>query len=118
MKYAFHGVAEVSDPDFNGIDVELRVKEGFEGDRDVRLLEVDTEAQQYSELRFTHRALDRQVLAVAVPGGADDWAAYIGAVPGKSHEKEVQAVAAEGSKLLKEVATLLFPQFDPEKYRR
>lgn len=118
MKYEFHGVAEASDPDFNGTDVELRVKEGFRGDREVKLLKVDAEAMQYSELRFTHRALDRQVLIVAVPGGADDWAAYIGAVPGKSHDREVQSVAETGSKLLKETAAHFFPQFDPEKYRR
>ena len=54
-----------------------------------------------------------KVLAVAVQGGkGDDWAAYIDAVPGRSHKREVAKVYESGSKLPYEVAKVLFPDFD------
>lgn len=63
------------------------------------------------------RALAPCVLVVATPGhGYGDWAAYIDAVPGKSHRQEFQAVADHGTKLPKDLACILFP-FDPGTYR-
>lgn len=73
---------------------------------------------KYQEAYFTYTALARDVLAVAVPGGAyGDWAVYIGAVPGKSHEREVDKVTRDGEKQSKRMAAFLFPQFNPAKYR-
>jgi len=60
-------------------------------------------------LRF--RALDRKVLAVAVKGSVNDWAAYIGAVQGDNHQRECEEVARNGSKLPRKVAEILFPEF-------
>lgn len=55
--------------------------------------------------------LDMRVIAVAVEGEVRDWSAYIGAVRGDNHENEWQEVARKGTKLPKEVAELLFPDF-------
>lgn len=118
MRYEFQGVAEVVEgADANDLDVELSIKEGFKGNRDVKLVRVSTEALQYVAPFQTYRALGRQVLVVAVPGQIGDWAAYIGAVPGVSHEKEVGEVAMHGDKLTKALASILFPRFDPAAYR-
>jgi len=57
------------------------------------------------------KALDRTVLAVAVEGYGQLWTAYIGSVPGKNHDKEWREVRANGSKLDKKLAELLFPSF-------
>jgi len=62
-------------------------------------------------------ALDCRVIAVAVEGHAEDWAAYIGAVPGESPEHEWQEVAQNGSKLPQRVAEVLFPEFKHLAYR-
>ena len=43
------------------------------------------------------------------------YTAYIGAVPGQNHSKECERVAAEGDKISREMAELLFPEF-AEKY--
>lgn len=57
------------------------------------------------------RALSRKVLTVAVVNERiKDWAAYIDAVPGKSHENEKQEVSQTGEKLPYEIAKLIFPQ--------
>ena len=72
---------------------------------------------EYQKPFTTYHALAHDVLVVASAGRADDWAAYVGAVPGKSHKSEWRAVAAEGAKLSKELATAMWPQFDPAKYR-
>ena len=56
-------------------------------------------------------ALDSRVIAVAVEGGIGDWAAYIGAVEGKNHNEEWEEVARRGTKLPREVAERLFPDF-------
>jgi hypothetical protein len=57
-----------------------------------------------------YHALSRDVLAVAsVNTLVGDWAAYIGAVAGKSFDEEKQKVADEGTKLSFELAKLLFP---------
>jgi hypothetical protein len=107
-------VVETSD-EFDGADVRYSLTHGAS---DIRILKVETCQQQYSELRFTHKALARQALAVAVPGEADDWAVYIDAVPGHNHAQEAPEVARHGCKQTKEMAVKLFPQFDPAKYRR
>jgi len=56
-------------------------------------------------------ALDRKVLTVAIEGEVEDWAAYIGAVPGNSHQHESEEVARHGTKLPFDVAKALFPDF-------
>ena len=96
-------------------DVGIALKEGFGGD--VQLRDYDIEAQSYREPVQRRVALGRQILAVAKPGQIGDWAAYIGVVPGKNHDDEEQSVVETGSKLLLKVARVLFPEFDPKKYR-
>jgi len=61
--------------------------------------------------RREYTTLDRKVLVVAVEGKIKDWAAYIGAVEGKNHMKEMDEVAKHGTKIPKEIARLLFPRF-------
>ena len=56
-----------------------------------------------------YKALDVKVLAVATVDEMEDWAAYIGAVAGKNHDKEAPEVARSGSKLPRELAELIFP---------
>ena len=75
------------------------------------------EKPTYQAPRSDRVALARDVLAVAVPGVVEDWAVYIGAVPGENHDMEESLVAREGCKARKALACLLFPQFDPSKYR-
>ena len=70
-----------------------------------------------TEKRKDWKALDRRVLVVAVEGYANDWAAYIGAVAGKDHQKEWLDVRDHGSKLPREVAEVLFPNFKDLHYR-
>lgn len=60
------------------------------------------------------KALDINVVVVAIQGGVKDWSAYIGAVPGDNHEKEWRSVADHGTKLPKEFAFLLFPNWAEE----
>jgi hypothetical protein len=59
------------------------------------------------------KALDEHVLVVAT-SGFGEWTAYIGAVPGHSHDAEVSEVAANGSKLSQKLATILFPTLAAE----
>lgn len=54
------------------------------------------------------------VASVNVPVG--DWAAYIDAVHGESHEKEWHNVKRMGSKLSQHIAEAIFPELK-EKYR-
>ena len=69
-----------------------------------------------SEREISYRALANDVLVVAKQGGrGDDWAAYIGAVPGHDHEREWRHVFERGAKLPYDFAKVLFPGFD-EKY--
>jgi len=56
-------------------------------------------------------ALDNHVIAVACEGYANDWTAYIGAVPGNNHYQEWEEVMRHGSKLRRDVAEILFPDF-------
>jgi hypothetical protein len=58
-----------------------------------------------------YKALDKQVLAVAVEGEVGDWSAYIGAVEGRNHEQEFEEVAKHGTKLHRKIAELLFPEW-------
>ena len=60
-------------------------------------------------------ALDCRVLVVAAEGYCGDWAAYIGAVEGNSHDEEWEDVLHHGAKLPEKVAVVLFPDF-AEKY--
>lgn len=57
------------------------------------------------------KPLDTHVIVVAAEGGAGEWAAYIGAVPGKKHADEWQEVLRHGTKLSRELAEFLFPVF-------
>ena len=61
------------------------------------------------------RALDSRVLVVAVKR-VDGWCAYIGAVPGQTHELEIQDVRDHGAKLSKRVALAIFPSFKGTPY--
>lgn len=60
-------------------------------------------------------ALSGRVLVAAVKGDKNDWAAYIDAVQGHNHDKEIIEVALYGDKLPYEVAKCLFPDID-KKY--
>jgi len=68
-------------------------------------------------LRQAWKALDQRVIVVAIEGHANDWAAYIGAVAGKNHQEEWKEVLAQGSKLSRELAEFLFPEFKDLQYR-
>ncbi len=61
--------------------------------------------------RIRHTILGKNVIAVAKEGGNNDWAAYIGAVPGINHEAEIEHVMRHGDKLPEDVARVLFPEF-------
>ena len=61
--------------------------------------------------RIAHLALDSHVLAVAVKGSIEDWSSYIGAVKGENHCKEYMEVAENGTKLPRQIAEFLFPDF-------
>lgn len=61
------------------------------------------------------KALDARVLCVAVKR-VDGWCAYIGAVPGQSHERELDDVKSFGNKLPEKVALAIFPQFKGVPY--
>jgi len=67
--------------------------------------------------RVTWKALDSRVIVVAVEGYAGDWAAYIGAVEGRDHEEEWKEVERNGTKLSRELAEFLFPEFKDLQYR-
>jgi len=67
--------------------------------------------------RICWKALDRRVIVVAVEGEVEDWAAYIGAVQGDRHSEEWQEVAEYGTKLPKNIAEILFPQFRNLEWR-
>ncbi len=70
---------------------------------------------------YKYIPLAMRVLAVAVINTHDekvfDWAAYIDAVPGQNHENEYLNVAENGSKTSKEIAEVLFPDLEIERYR-
>ena len=64
----------------------------------------------HGDKHYTYRALDRRVLVVAVETEGMDWAAYIDAVDGISHEKEYMSVAQTGTKVTEKMGTMLFPR--------
>jgi hypothetical protein len=120
MRYKFVGTVEVREGLVTSVgkgEVESYVSEGFSQNSAVKLLDVSATPMTYQPPRMVHRALDRQVLAVAVPGAIGDWAVYVGAVTGHSHEREAAEVASEGAKQTRAVAAFLFPQFNPDLYR-
>ena len=58
------------------------------------------------------------IVIMAREGFADDWAAYIGALPGHYTEQEAIAhTAAHGAKLVPEQAARWFPKLPAEAYR-
>jgi hypothetical protein len=63
------------------------------------------------------RSLACRVLAVASMDDHGDWAVYIDAVPGKNHDAEWAAVAANGDKQDKNLACALFPSLEQKPYR-
>ena len=67
--------------------------------------------------RVRYTALAQHVIAVAIEGYADDWTAYIDAVPGYSHEREWRRVLDNGDKLPKHVAMVIFPDFKDLTWR-
>ena len=62
------------------------------------------------------KALDRQVLVVAVKRIPGEWCAYIKNCPGENHEKELEEVKAWGSKLREEIALTIFPMYEGTPY--
>lgn len=72
---------------------------------------------EYMEKKVSWKPLAFDVIVVAVEGAVGDWAAYIGAVPGDNHEHEWMKVRDRGSKLRKEVAEVLFPDFKKLRWR-
>ncbi len=67
-------------------------------------------------------ALAQKVLAVAVLKYDNevlfDWAVYIDAVPGISHNAEAERVVGDGCKQPQRIAEVLFPDVDITKYSR
>ena len=61
---------------------------------------------------WTYTVLHSRVLAVAVKGAINDWAAYIGPVSGHDHMIEAEEVYRSGTKLPYLVAKVLFPSMD------
>lgn len=55
--------------------------------------------------------LTREVMAVAKHTVGDCWKAYIGIVPGRSHNEEWQRVVETGDTLNERLARFLFPDF-------
>ncbi len=56
-------------------------------------------------------ALSKRVLAIAIVNDEiKDWAAYIDAVPGVSHDREKDEVGRTGTKLSFQLAKVLFPE--------
>jgi hypothetical protein len=64
------------------------------------------------------RALARQVLVVASKRIEGTWKAYCDAVPGESHEKEVEKVFLKGIPVEEKVARVLFAEFKDVPYAR
>lgn len=66
--------------------------------------------------KIRYIALDSKVLVIARTRIEGTWAAYIGAVDGIRHEEEWEKVAACGTKISKDLAKLLFPDFADISY--
>lgn len=81
--------------------------------------ETPEETKAWDPPVLTH-ALARRVLAVAhmrLDGGGS-WAAYIDAVPGKSHENERDLVLSDGVKLVEHIAREMFGSLEDIPYAR
>jgi len=65
-----------------------------------------------------YHALAHCVLAVACTRIECAWAAYIDAVAGVNHDREMDAVLRHGAKLLEPVARILFPEFTEVPYAK
>jgi hypothetical protein len=72
---------------------------------------------QEKKKRVRYIPLSMRVIAVAVEGEIGDWAAYIDAVEGHNHYLEFPRVAENGTKLPREVAEILFPDFKCLEWR-
>jgi len=64
--------------------------------------------------RVCYTPLASRVLVVAIEGGGGYWAAYVDAVNGENHELEWENVARHGTKLSREIAEIMFPEFARE----
>ena len=71
---------------------------------------------------YEHYVLARRVIVTAVIHYEDDelfdWTAYIDSVPGINHGREYELVANTGAKILDEIAFILFPFLNKNKWRR
>ena len=76
-------------------------------------LELDSQNSREIDFYAKNRKFADGMKIVAIEGGAEDWAAYIGPI-WLPHE----TIAQEGDKLGEETATLLFPSFASLLYRR
>lgn len=70
-----------------------------------------------TQKRVRYTPLSMRVIAVAVEGEVGDWSAYIDAVEGKNHFIEYKRVLENGTKLPREVAEILFPEFKDLNWR-
>lgn len=87
------------------------------GDYDHQFPENPEEAREWGPYRRV-KALDMRVLCCAKTRIEGAWAAYIGAVPGRSHDQEQESVWNEGAKLAEEIALAIFPEFAGIPYAR
>lgn len=62
------------------------------------------------------KALDKNVLVVAVKRVTGEWAAYIKNTPGDNYEKELENVKRWGSKLSEGIARVIFPMYQEYDY--
>ena len=62
------------------------------------------------------RALNRDVLAVAVTRIEGRWKAYYGVVAGQNHDTEWQEIRRNGATLTEPVALAIFPEFEGVPY--
>lgn len=78
------------------------------------------ERMETASERILETPLAQRVLAVAViteyEGQCMEWAVYVDAVVGHNHEEEKYKVAEQGDKQSKDMAHLLFPEFDIMNY--
>lgn len=66
---------------------------------------------------MSYRPLSNHVIVVAVEGEVNDWAAYIDAVPGNNFSSEWQKVRDYGTKLPRQIAEVIFPDFKDLRWR-
>jgi len=61
-------------------------------------------------------SLSPTIMIVAAEGMAGDWSAYIHLVRGADLDEEMRNVVRFGSPVRKDIAALLFPKLDLERY--